>query len=170
MNMIIRGICCLLPGVPGKTENIHIRSIVGRFLEHSRIYAFGSGETAKIYISSADFMTRNTEKRVEIATPIYDPDAKAKIFDILDIELRDNVKARVMQPDGTYRPVESVEPPLNSQTFEMVRAQKTKAELDARAEETAKAQAKAAALTPPEVRQEQTQRTWWQKLLDRFRG
>lgn len=170
VNMIIRGICCLLPGVPGKTENIHIRSIVGRFLEHSRIYAFGSGETAKIYISSADFMTRNTEKRVEIATPIYDPDAKAKIFDILDIELRDNVKARVMQPDGTYRPVESVEPPLNSQTFEMVRAQKTKAELDARAEETAKAQAKAAALTPPEVRQEQTQRTWWQKLLDRFRG
>lgn len=130
VDMIIRGICCLLPGVPGKTDNIRIRAIVGRFLEHARIYAFGRGETAKVYISSADFMTRNTEKRVEIAAPIKDPDCKKKIFEILDDQLKDNVKARVMQPNGTYQHVETDEPPFSSQAGEMLKAKRAEAELE----------------------------------------
>ena len=76
INMVIRGICCLIPGVKGETDNIHVRSIVGRFLEHSRIYIFGTRGREKVYIASADFMTRNTLRRVEVASPIYDPDIK----------------------------------------------------------------------------------------------
>ena len=102
ITMIVRGICCILPGIPGETENLHIRSIVGRYLEHSRIYCFGTGATEKIYIASADFMTRNTERRVEIACPIYDARIKEKIHHILDACLADNIRARQLQPDGTY--------------------------------------------------------------------
>lgn len=102
ITMIIRGICCLRPGIAGVTDNIKVISIVGRFLEHSRIYVFGSRERADVFISSADFMTRNTEKRVEVATPIYDESNKAQIFEWLDIICHDNVKARVLQSDGSY--------------------------------------------------------------------
>ncbi|MEE1135966.1 MAG: polyphosphate kinase 1 [Methanocorpusculum sp.] len=102
IDLIIRGICCLLPGIPGVTENIRVRSIVGRFLEHSRIYVFGSGESERMYIASADFMTRNTERRVEVACPIYSPAVKEKLRHILDIELSDTVKARMMMSDGSY--------------------------------------------------------------------
>ena len=119
VDMIIRGICCLLPGVEGKTDNIRIRSIVGRFLEHARVYAFGTGEDAKVYISSADFMTRNTENRVEVAAPIHDAACRNKIFSILSDQLNDNRKARQMLPDGTYVPIESDEPPFSSQAHEM---------------------------------------------------
>ena len=91
--MIIRGICCLIPGVEGMTENIHIISIVGRFLEHSRIYIFGCGENRKYYISSADFMTRNTVKRVEVAAPVYSQALKDRIQGIFDLMLSDNKKA-----------------------------------------------------------------------------
>ena len=102
IDMIVRGICCILPGVPGKTENLRVRSIVGRYLEHSRIYSFGTGDNEWLYIASADFMTRNTTRRVEVATPIFDPDVRKQIHHILDVCLADNTKARRMLPDGTY--------------------------------------------------------------------
>ena len=102
IDLIIRGICCILPGIPGVTENIRVRSIVGRFLEHSRIYVFGKGDSRKMYIASADFMTRNTERRVEVACPIYSPAVKEKLMHILETELSDTVKARMMTSDGSY--------------------------------------------------------------------
>ena len=102
VELIVRGICCLLAGIPGETENIHIRSIVGRFLEHSRIYIFGTPDRDKIYIASADFMTRNTLRRVEVATPIYDDKIKQRIRDMFGLMMKDNMQARIQQPDGTY--------------------------------------------------------------------
>lgn len=102
VELIVRGMCCLIPGVRGKTENIRVISIVGRFLEHSRVYIFGRGERAKVYISSADFMTRNTEKRVEVAAPVRDKVLAQRIADSFDLMLSDNVKARVMLPTGEY--------------------------------------------------------------------
>ena len=106
IRLIVRGICCLRPGVPGFTENIEVRSIVGRFLEHSRIYLFGEGEERVSYISSADLMTRNTERRVEIAIPVRDSRIAERLSEITDRLLRDNIKARVLGPDGRYVPVE----------------------------------------------------------------
>ena len=103
VDMIIRGICCIRPGGPGKTDNIHVISIVGRYLEHSRIYCFGRGDQEKMYISSADFMTRNTERRVEIACPIDAPEVRQRLHSIVDAALRDTAKARELQPDGSYR-------------------------------------------------------------------
>ena len=105
IEMVIRGISCLVAGVKGMTENITIRSIVGRYLEHSRIYIFGKGERRKVYISSADFMTRNTIRRIEVAAPINSPKIRSRILHIFDIMLRDNVKARIQNPDGTYSKV-----------------------------------------------------------------
>lgn len=102
IRMVIRGICCLVAGVKGYTENIEITSIVGRYLEHSRIYIFGTAERRKIYISSADFMTRNTIRRVEVAVPIYDVRVRKRIMHIFGVLTSDNVKARKMLPDGTY--------------------------------------------------------------------
>ena len=102
VELIVRGICCLLAGIPGETENIHIRSIVGRFLEHSRIYIFGTPDRDKIYIASADFMTRNTLRRVEVATPIYDDKIKQRIRDMFGLMMKDNMQARIQQPDGAY--------------------------------------------------------------------
>lgn len=102
IQLLVRGICCLLPGVPGETENISVISIVGRFLEHSRIYCFGAREEIEVYISSGDMMTRNTEKRVEIACPILNGQLKKRILSMLDIMFVDNVKAREMHPDGSY--------------------------------------------------------------------
>ena len=115
IDMIIRGICCLIPGVKGMTENIHIISIVGRFLEHSRIYMFGCGENRKYYISSADFMTRNTVKRVEVAAPVYAQALKDRIQGIFDLMLSDNKKARVENADGNYTLVKCEGEPINSQ-------------------------------------------------------
>ena len=102
IDLIVRGICCIVPGIKGYTENIRVISIVGRFLEHSRIYSFGTGDEQKLYISSADFMTRNTEKRVEVACPILDKDIKEKINTMINIMLNDNVKSRQLISDGTY--------------------------------------------------------------------
>ncbi len=102
IDMIVRGICCLLPGVPGRTEHITVTSIVGRFLEHSRIFVFGRGAQEKMYIASADLMTRNTEHRVEVACPIDSGEVRERLHGILDAMLRDTVKARVLQPDGSY--------------------------------------------------------------------
>ncbi len=115
VTMVIRGICCLLPGIQGETENIEIRSIVGRYLEHSRIYCFGQGENTKIYISSADFMTRNTEKRVEIACPIYDKVLKQKILDYYQMLMNDNIKARQLNSDGRYLTIDTNKSTYNSQ-------------------------------------------------------
>lgn len=115
IDMIIRGICCLIPGIEGKTDNIRIISIVGRFLEHSRIYIFGSGDRRKYYIASADFMTRNTVRRVEVAAPVYAEHLKEALQNMFDIMLNDNQKARQLYPDGTYRRVENDQKPLNSQ-------------------------------------------------------
>lgn len=102
VKLIIRGICCLLPNIEAQTENITVISIVGRFLEHSRIFSFGEGDSQKIYISSADLMTRNTERRVEIACPIFDEDLKQHINKMLEAMWYDNVKARILGPDGNY--------------------------------------------------------------------
>ena len=118
IDMIVRGICCLRGGVVGETDNINIISVVGRFLEHSRIYIFGAGPDAKIYISSADWMTRNTLRRVEIATPILDEDCKFRLERIFDVIWRDNVQARVQQPDGNYRRLyPGVNTPVSSQNW-----------------------------------------------------
>lgn len=117
IDMIIRGICCLVPGIKGKTENIRVRSIVGRFLEHSRIYIFGTKEREKIYIASADFMTRNTRRRVEVAAPVYDPDLKMQISEMFITMLSDNQKGKEEGSDGIYRLPENQDTPLNSQEF-----------------------------------------------------
>ena len=102
VRLIIRGICCLLPGIPGYTEHVEVHSIVGRYLEHARVYCFGSGPYQRIFISSADMMTRNTEKRVEVACPIYEERLKQRILSDLRIMWSDNVKARRLQSDGSY--------------------------------------------------------------------
>lgn len=115
IDMIIRGICCLIPGVEGETENIHVISVVGRFLEHSRIYIFGKGEVAQYYIGSADFMTRNTVKRVEVAAPVYSERLKKRLQDLFDLMLSDNKKARKEDAKGTYSVVECKGQPINSQ-------------------------------------------------------
>ena len=117
IDMVIRGICCLIPGVKGRTENIQVRSIVGRFLEHSRIYIFGTQEREKIYIASADFMTRNTLRRVEVAAPIYDKDLKVQLEEMFITMLSDNQKARQEDSHGNYEIVAVQETPLNSQEF-----------------------------------------------------
>lgn len=126
IDMIIRGICCFSAGVPGYTENIEIRSIVGRYLEHSRIYIFGAEERRKIYIASADFMTRNTVKRVEVAMPIESEELKLRIEEMFITMLSDNKKTRIMKPDGFYEklPIDGTE--VNSQEllFEQAYAQK----------------------------------------------
>ena len=117
IDMVVRGICCLIPGVEGKTENIRIISIVGRFLEHSRIYIFGSRERRKYYIASADFMTRNTVRRVEVAAPVYDERLQNKLQDMFDTMLEDNQKARYLGADGNYQRVINEHAPLNSQEY-----------------------------------------------------
>ncbi len=113
IELVVRGICCLVGGVPGLTENIQVRSIVGRYLEHARIYFFGLGDRKQVYISSADFMTRNTIRRVEVGAPVYDPDLRAQLEAMFRDELRDTAKGRVQRPDGEY--VRAEGEPFNSQ-------------------------------------------------------
>ena len=105
IDLIIRGICCLRPGQPGLSENIRVRSVVDRFLEHSRVIVFGEGEGQQVYLSSADWMPRNFERRVEVMFPVEAPELRRRIVDeILPVYLRDNQRARVLQPDGSYLP------------------------------------------------------------------
>jgi len=117
IDLVVRGICCLVAGVPGATENIRVTSIVGRFLEHARIYIFGPRDRAKVYIASADFMTRNTLRRVEVAAPVYDEALRLRLFDMLTLQTRDNVQARRMMGDGTYVRVKAMveESEINAQ-------------------------------------------------------
>lgn len=122
IRMIIRGICCIVPGIPDKTAHIEVRSVVGRFLEHSRIYCFGEGADEQLYLSSADFMTRNTERRVEVACPIYSDAVRDEVHRILDTMWQDTVKARVLQPDGSYARQNPSEQPLDCQQVFMERA------------------------------------------------
>ncbi|MGN1275544.1 MAG: polyphosphate kinase 1, partial [Floccifex sp.] len=118
IQLIIRGICCILPGIPEYTENIHITSIVGRYLEHARIYLFGKGKNESLYISSADLMTRNLNRRVEIACPIYDETIRKELKWILDAQLKDTAKASLMLSDGTYSRKQSIES-FDSQAYFM---------------------------------------------------
>ena len=124
VQLIVRGICCLIPGVEGITENIEVISIVGRYLEHTRVYIFGEGCDSKVYIGSADLMSRNTMRRVEVATPILDPDIKKRILEDFAIMYTDNVKARKLLKDGTYKHVKQEGAPLNSQEYFFERAYK----------------------------------------------
>lgn len=138
IDMVIRGINSLIAGVEGETENITVRSVVGRYLEHSRIYIFGTKERGKIYISSADFMTRNTVRRVEVAAPVYSERIKQRIWSMFEALLTDNVKARKQLPDGTYVRVHNDRPALDAQTYFFEEAYK-KAEKKAAAKARAKA-------------------------------
>ena len=119
VDLIVRGICCILPGVKGSTENLHVTSIVGRYLEHPRIFLFGTGADQKIYIGSADMMTRNTEKRVEVACPVYDETIRKQLTHMLKIMLADNVKARELKSDGKYYMKEKGTSKVNSQEYFM---------------------------------------------------
>jgi polyphosphate kinase len=117
IDLIIRGICCLLPGVDGVTSNIRVISIVGRYLEHSRVFCFGTKDRLRMYLSSADWMTRNTNRRFEIACPVFDEAIKTRIYNMLNIMLKDNVKARILLPDGTYVYLKNSEEEMDSQTY-----------------------------------------------------
>lgn len=119
IRLIVRGICCLRSGIPGMTDNITIVSIVGRFLEHARVFCFGEGERRRTYISSADWMTRNAERRIEAACPIYDKEIEKRVIDMMEISFKDNVKARIQLSDGSYvrRKAEEGEEPLDSQIY-----------------------------------------------------
>ena len=122
VDLIVRGICCILPGVPGYTDNLRVMSVVGRFLEHPRIFSFGTGVEQKIYIGSADMMTRNTEKRVEVACPVLDETIRRQINHDMRVMLSDNVKARVLQSDGTFCKKDEEKPPIDSQAVFMEEA------------------------------------------------
>lgn len=116
IDLVVRGACCLVAGIPGVTEHITVRSIVGRYLEHSRLYILGTPERARVYLGSADLMTRNTLRRVEVAIQVLDPEIRERILAMFRLYLADNVKARIQQPDGSYvlaTPGEN--PPVNAQ-------------------------------------------------------
>ena len=106
IELIVRGICCLKAGVPELSENIHVRSIVGNFLEHSRIFYFENVGRPQLFMASADWMPRNLDKRVEIMFPVEDPEIKKQVMHILEVQLADNVKAHILQPDGSYEKVD----------------------------------------------------------------
>ena len=116
IDLIIRGVCCLRPGVPGLSENITVRSIVDRFLEHSRIYYFENGGNSEVWISSADWMTRNLTRRIELMCPVYDPHIQTLVFKILNLSLDDNIKARFLQSNGNYEFANDNKAPFRSQT------------------------------------------------------
>ncbi len=142
IELIVRGICCLIPNVSGFTENITIRSIVGRFLEHSRIFIFGNEKREqKIYIGSADYMSRNTIRRVEVAVPVEDEKLKKRIYGMFETMLHDNVKARIMQNDGTYVHAERKEgeKELNSQEYFYAESYRLSEEKEKRQEKIRKA-------------------------------
>ena len=115
IHMIVRGICCLLPQVEGETDSIQVTSIVGRYLEHARIYVFGRGSAERMYISSADFMTRNMSRRVEVACPILSAVVRGKIHRVMEAQMLDNTKARILQSDGSYRMPNGMRTPINCQ-------------------------------------------------------
>ena len=122
VELLVRGICCLKPGIPGETENIRVVSVVGRFLEHSRVYIFGRGETESIFISSADFMTRNAANRVEVALPVLDAGIKEQLRGMFRTMMQDNYQAWEQHSDGSYQRVSSTAGELNSQEYFFAKA------------------------------------------------
>ncbi len=122
VELLVRGICCLKPGIQGETDNIRVVSVVGRFLEHSRVYIFGRGEEEKIFISSADFMTRNAANRVEAALPVLDTDIREQLKRMFRTMMQDNCQAWEQQSDGSYQRVSSMAAELNSQEYFFARA------------------------------------------------
>ena len=153
ITMIVRGICCIKAGVPGKTDGLVVRQIVGRFLEHARVYAFGP-EADTIYLSSADMMTRNTERRVEIAYPVLDPTCRALVTEYMRLQESDNVKARQLTAEGTWRkiPVKQGDSLVNAQDALCARATKNAREAaDAAAAARRHAQAKPMPVAGPSV-------------------
>ena len=151
IDLIVRGICCLRPGVPGISDNIRVRSIVGRFLEHPRVYFFNRNNEHHLFLSSADMMTRNMVKRVEIEFPILDKDIEKKIVDYLDLQLKDTLKARELQPDGEYTRPDRSQVQINSQEQMMKYAENRKKELVKATEESVK------------------KKSWFERILRRFR-
>lgn len=119
IDLIVRGVCCLRPGVEGLSENIRVISIVDRFLEHSRLFYFENDGNPDVFISSADWMSRNLNRRIELMCPVFDPTLKKMLVDILNLSLNDNVKARQLMPNGNYVFVKNEKPPLRSQTEAM---------------------------------------------------
>jgi polyphosphate kinase len=116
IDLLVRGICCLRPGVPGVSENIRVTSVVDRFLEHSRVFAFGEGPQTEVWMSSADWMPRNFLRRIETMFPVEDPALRQRLLDeVLGVALKDNVKARRLQRDGSYVPVGQDGAPVRSQ-------------------------------------------------------
>ncbi|WP_124058786.1 RNA degradosome polyphosphate kinase [Vaginisenegalia massiliensis] len=150
IDLIVRGICCLKPGIPGVSENIHVRSIVGRYLEHSRIYYFKRNGNSHLFLSSADMMTRNMIRRVEIEFPILDADIKQEIYQVLELQLRDTLKARILQADGQYTRPDRSNEKVNSQAKLMQQATETIIK-----EQTAIIERKA-------------RRPWFERILRRF--
>lgn len=122
VDLLVRGICCILPGIKGYTDHVRVTSIVGRFLEHPRIFIFGRGSSEKMYIGSADMMTRNTEKRVEVACPVYDPEVRERLNHMIQVMLEDNVKARALDSSGNYRKKEQTGQPVDAQEVFMQEA------------------------------------------------
>ena len=117
VELFVRGICCLRPGVPGRTEHISVRSIIGRYLEHERIFVFGRGEAQEVFIGSGDLLERNTMRRIEAFTAVTDPNARAEVLEVLSAMRRDNRQAWIMQPDGSYLRPEPAGEPFVSQTY-----------------------------------------------------
>ena len=125
VDLLVRGICCLRPGIPGTSENIRVVSVVDRFLEHSRIFSFGAGERAEVFVSSADWMPRNFTRRIEVMFPIDDPALRGRLLnDILGVSLSDTVKARRLAPDGTYSRVPRAEGAVRSQEYFLQRSRR----------------------------------------------
>jgi polyphosphate kinase len=138
VELLVRGICCMKVGVPGVSENISVRSIVGDFLEHSRIFCFYNAGNEEIFLGSADWMPRNLDRRVEIVFPVEDEDIKKELLHILDLEFKDNVKAHLLQPDGTYVKQDKRGKVLLNSQMEFCREAQERAERVRKSEKTQK--------------------------------
>lgn len=169
ITMLVRGITCILPGIKDRTENIEIYSIVGRFLEHHRIYQFGQGEDAKVYISSADFMTRNIRHRMEVAIPIFDKDIKKRIIDFMDLMLSDDVKIRKLLPSGEYTKIENIN---NIDAQDQLIKEAKKASLEAKEKRQAEklAQKNMEKESQDHAKKENKNKSFLQKLIGIFKN
>lgn len=169
ITMLVRGITCILPGIKDRTENIEIYSIVGRFLEHHRIYQFGQGEDAKVYISSADFMTRNIRHRMEVAIPIFDKDIKKRIIDFMDLMLSDDVKIRKLLPSGEYTKIENIN---NIDAQDQLIKEAKKASLEAKEKRQAEklAQKNMEKKSQDHAKKENKNKSFLQKLIGIFKN